>query len=87
MVLVYHITWQGDKLSLHKVQSGGGRVSKTHRKGLTPSTPERVPDLVLQLGATSVKIFGPGILTESEREVRHQAIVEAVAECLKTQSP
>lgn len=61
-------------------------MAKVLHKTSTPVTPERQPDKVMQIGGTSIKIFGPGVLSDSEREVRHRAIVRAVAACLKSQS-
>lgn len=45
---------------------------------------ERKPDMAYKVGETTIKIFGPGILTDEERKRRHEAIVRAVAKCLET---
>jgi hypothetical protein len=45
---------------------------------------ERKPDVIDKIGDTVIKVYGPGVLTEEERQRRHQAIVRAVARCLET---
>ncbi|RIV26721.1 hypothetical protein D2Q93_04170 [Alicyclobacillaceae bacterium I2511] len=44
----------------------------------------REPDMVLQIGGTTCKIFGPGPMSEGERQRRHDAVVRAVAKCLES---
>lgn len=48
-------------------------------------TENRKPDMERDIGGTTIYVYGPGELSDEEKQIRHQAVVKAVAKCMVSQ--
>jgi hypothetical protein len=48
-------------------------------------TENRKPDMERHIGGTTIYVYGPGELSDEEKQMRHQAVVRAVAKCIVSQ--
>ncbi|GMA50097.1 hypothetical protein GCM10025857_14540 [Alicyclobacillus contaminans] len=46
---------------------------------------ERKPDAIYRFGNSTVRVFGPGPLSDEERERRRKEVAKAVVRCLLSQ--